>query len=695
MKGCLVQFVVHNYRCVLVFGVLMFMMGTCQTADKSYKATIPTSEIIVDEMRGEFNLDLQHLDSLLYQGKGRTLTDSVNIRIAQFWVYWNLFDSDKYDAILYNQLIPVFEQEKNRINMPEQYATFLHLKGNYLQTTLNFKQAYHDFAMARLIRRDLNIDCGEYEYARPISMLLFQQQRYDLSLGFFKRIAEEVDQCQVPHSIFHVKQGAINNVGIAFFRNGQPDSALYYHDLAMAYVQEHSDSIDTRLHQGVILGNRARALEAMGMYREAEEAFKASIELNWRPNADISHAVLMMTRLSGMLLGQKRFEEGKKWLDTAKPLISLTTRSEIYPIWNEAMWRYYDGIGARDSAYAYLRQHVHLSDSVNAVKGVMFEADIFDAYNRLEYDSMIGKMERDRLTNQAYLGAAIILVLTLSVVALLIYKNWISSRRHVAELEDLNTQITNQKISLQKLVDDLELLDEEKNRILWMVAHDLRNPIGAIASLSRLMLEEDADEKLRSECARQIHIASDSSMAMIKDILQVAGAKSLKPTGLELQETDICSLTRDTVDLFRFKASAKDVHLTCTKPERAVLLALDSGQIARALGNLIDNAIKFSTAGSTVYIEVQEKEDGARLVVRDEGIGIPETAREALFKIFSSARRNGTSGEQAFGLGLYITKRVVDAHGGNVWFESADGQGTVFYIDLLISAAAQGSAEFA
>jgi signal transduction histidine kinase len=102
----------------------------------------------------------------------------------------------------------------------------------------------------------------------------------------------------------------------------------------------------------------------------------------------------------------------------------------------------------------------------------------------------------------------------------------------------------------------------------------------------------------------------------------------------------------------------------------------------RVVSNLIGNAIKFSPTGASINVSMEQRAGGIRIAVKDEGIGIPPDMQEKIFDLFTEAKRPGTAGEQAFGLGLAISKQIVEAHGGRIWFESGTTKGTTFFVDL-------------
>ena len=102
------------------------------------------------------------------------------------------------------------------------------------------------------------------------------------------------------------------------------------------------------------------------------------------------------------------------------------------------------------------------------------------------------------------------------------------------------------------------------------------------------------------------------------------------------------------------------------------------------ISNLVANAIKFSPTGAIINVKMEHDANRVLIEVSDHGIGIPAELHDKIFDMFTEAKRPGTAGEQAFGLGLAISKQIVEAHGGKIWFESDPMKGTTFFVDLPV-----------
>jgi two-component system sensor histidine kinase VicK len=117
-------------------------------------------------------------------------------------------------------------------------------------------------------------------------------------------------------------------------------------------------------------------------------------------------------------------------------------------------------------------------------------------------------------------------------------------------------------------------------------------------------------------------------------------------------------------------------------PPQAVHANLHADIFGRVVDNLVSNALKFTPAGGCVTVGLRERPNGVLLSMRDTGIGIPAALQAALFEKFSLAARAGVAGEPSTGLGLFITKQIVQLHRGKLWVESEEGVGTCFYVEL-------------
>jgi len=251
------------------------------------------------------------------------------------------------------------------------------------------------------------------------------------------------------------------------------------------------------------------------------------------------------------------------------------------------------------------------------------------------------------------------------------------------ELSRVNNEFANLQREMAKKNAELAKLNELKNRLLGVAAHDLRSPLGVILSYAEF-LESDAaqtmDEQQR-EFVTTIRQTSEFMLHMVTDLLDVAAIDGGQLT-LDRQPTDVIELTRRNVKLNGVLSARKAIAIEFEAPAAMPEIAFDRGKIEQVLNNLIGNAVKFSHAGRAVHVSITAADGVVTLAVRDQGQGIPEADLPKLFKPFSKTSVRSTAGEQSTGLGLSIVRNIVEGHGGRIWVESEVGRGSTFSFTL-------------
>ncbi len=232
----------------------------------------------------------------------------------------------------------------------------------------------------------------------------------------------------------------------------------------------------------------------------------------------------------------------------------------------------------------------------------------------------------------------------------------------------------------------LKRLYDAQETILHLATHDLRGPIAHIELLTDLLRLEVTSRAGEGppppEMVHYLGLIQKScahAQALLQDVLYVG---DLDQNGLQKSQTDLTTYLTAQLNLHRLVAQEKGISLTLDLSPDAREVSLNPEKFGRVLDNLIHNALKFTPTGGTVTLGARQHADKVRLTVQDTGIGIPGKLHSNLFDKFNPSRRAGLQGEITTGLGLFIAKQIVELHGGFIWLESRENEGTTFFIEL-------------
>jgi signal transduction histidine kinase len=223
----------------------------------------------------------------------------------------------------------------------------------------------------------------------------------------------------------------------------------------------------------------------------------------------------------------------------------------------------------------------------------------------------------------------------------------------------------------------LQRINEAKREFMSTISHELRTPLTPIRTFVDI-LRKNGEENMTPRQKEHISVIRRNVewlKILIDDMLEVsrveAGRVDLRP-----EDTDLCELARDMARSFEPLLESTGHDLKLVLPHTPVMVYADGGRLSQVLGNLLTNAVKYSPRGSAVRVIVRRVSDGVRLYIRDEGAGIPAGQRSRLFQMFERADTPASRAAPGTGIGLYVSKRLIEAHGGTISLHSVEGKYT-------------------
>lgn len=231
----------------------------------------------------------------------------------------------------------------------------------------------------------------------------------------------------------------------------------------------------------------------------------------------------------------------------------------------------------------------------------------------------------------------------------------------------------------------LKELDESKDEFISMASHQLRTPLTTVKGYISMLLDGDVG-KVTPEQRKLLEEAFSSSQRMvylIGDFLNVSRLQTGK-FELETHAVDMATIVQQEVDQMQESARSRDITIVYERPENIPQMSIDENKIRQVIMNFLDNALYYSHPNSTIEVQLARHSDRVSLRVKDHGIGVPQSERHRLFAKFyraSNAKRQRPDGT---GIGLFMARKVVAAHGGSIIFESQEGKGSTFGFRLPV-----------
>lgn len=231
----------------------------------------------------------------------------------------------------------------------------------------------------------------------------------------------------------------------------------------------------------------------------------------------------------------------------------------------------------------------------------------------------------------------------------------------------------------------LQRLDAAKDEFISMASHQLRTPLTSVKGYISMVLEGDVGEisDMQHKLLEEAFISSERMVHLINDFLNVSRLQTGKFM-IERRPVDLAKITRQEVDALQTIAKAHDLKLKFKAGPRIPVLYIDESKIRQVIMNFIDNAIYYSREFTTILIELTVEAGDVVLTVHDTGIGVPEAEQAHLFTKFFRATNARKQRPDGTGVGLFLAKKVVVAHGGHILFTSVEGEGSSFGFRLPI-----------
>jgi len=585
-----------------------------------------------------------------------------------------------YNVIIQNNLEKKYQKE---------FISLLFLRGNILINRKKYDDAYINYYQAQQILDRANMGCELADYYAQLALIYYHQGKFYHASLLFKKSIENGKKCPESFASFALTQGSLDNAGLSFLRLKMLDSAMRYFQKAKTFVNQKSaqyasNKVFVAESKGVILQNIGDTYYELFDFPQAESYYLQSISSSKADYQLNPIAMQSEIRLARLYVETAKLNEANEHLKIAAFMLrnnklspSMINQAEFF--WTRTKLDYFIGRKMMDSVQTLSRKYLMMQKEISAQEKIFLDADVTEKFYDLQKNYELDTLKKQNQLNKLYFLISVILLVAAAIILYLLLRYSMRSKSHNKKLKDLNRQITEQNLNLQNALDILEQSQIRHQEMQNVVMHDLRSPITGIALLAEHLLTSDNltdDEKHMVELMKT---SSEDSLKFVNDLLNDGSA----PMELEKELVELDKLLNYCVNLLKYKASEKNQKIIFSS--QPVQFMLNREKIYRVLSNIITNAIKFSPPETEIKVNLKAIEDRSVITIEDHGIGIPDDMKKNIFNLQENVKREGTSGEKSYGIGLITSRKIVEAHAGKLWFESTVNKGSTFFIELPLS----------
>lgn len=677
-----------NLFCAIMCFFVVIVTG-CDQKPNNNSSPAGFKKILDSASQIYFNKDhvkgLRIIDSAASKYKNISVADRFEVYRLHCDYFVNIAGNNDKGLLYADSLLMVLDNSGHPEAYPKLYGIAYFSLGDVAFNKQKYIEAYQYYYKGKVTGRNNLDNCTLGDYSYRLGMVMYKQEHFGLAADYFNQSFIESKSCDENFATFYRRQELLDNAALSYYKAGITDSAGIYYNKTLNFIDTEGAKYPEKkgmieVAKGVVYGNQAQLFTIQKDYEKAANLLKKSFAINLKKDNDNRDAELSELKLAHIYVEQNAADSLYLLLQNIRRQLDTVKNPDAEVDWSHLMANYYQSKSNLKEALLYFNKYAQLKDSSDVAKHKLLEIDASQQFKDFENQSTINKLKTDNGMQHIYLTVAIICGAMALIIVLLVYTNWKKTKNNVLALSDLNKKIHEQNESLQRAFLNLELNDKEKDKILRAVAHDLRNPIAGIGSLTALLLSEVDVDGEQKDLLELIKLATNNSLELIREILEATGTIGEKITKKEMVEINL--LVSNSIDLLRFKAAEKNQRIVFEALDTPEELYISREKIWRVMSNLISNAIKFSPRGAEILVKVGHRDDNILISVKDHGIGIPAEMKQTVFNMFTEAKRPGTIGEPSFGLGLSISKQIVESHGGEIWFDSVPGKGTTFYVLL-------------
>jgi signal transduction histidine kinase len=557
-----------------------------------------------------------------------SVNDSARIATSYNNVAHDYYDLGDYDEA-YHYFIQSYRIASS-IGDSLTMAISMHNVGRVYKELRQYDRAHEYLNLSREMSRKIGDKEGEPYSLSEIGEVLLRQEKYDSALETLQKTLRMSRQYRLrvlmPKTMINIAQIHLKKNDVA--------TALAYYDTAYQQYDQSNDKF------GIAEVNLGRGLAYLTQkkYDDAMRLIQSSLNDAKSLNANI---------------------------------LELQCFYHLSSLWEKR--------GDYKKAFEYFKQYAEVEDTLFSqdvqskllADQLRFETEAKDF--QIAALSRQQRRQKDEIKKQEFVRNILVVVMALSAILLItVYRSGQRRRK-------INTLLLQHQEEMEKRSEELEKLNQVKDKFFSIISHDLRSPINALAGLLDLLDKGAISSKELPEHIKELRTRFHHTRTLLNNLLDWT---LLQMDKLNLQATriDVNKLVEENIQLLG-PMHSKDIIIKNEIP-RPCLAFADSNTINLVIRNLITNAVKFTNDGGEVLIRGTEGQREWEISVQDNGIGIKPEILRILFDKTAPYTTRGTANEKGTGLGLILCKEFVEKNGGRIWVESTEGKGSTFYFTI-------------
>ncbi len=585
--------------------------------------------------------------------------------------YYAVIQKDYQKATIYidSMLLMLSHFPEEHIH---DYSSTLIIRGYVLFNSNNFIEAYKAYYEGKQFAVKHSDSCSFAALSNGLGLVLFAQQKYLEAKDYFSSASKEAKYCEHKDFVrsFELRQGYMNNIALCYERANMTDSAIIYYQRVLDFINS-SESLNSHEHRSkkiaiaVVNGNLGSSYMKLGDYSRAEQLLKSSIATNYKKGYDKRDAQFSMIKLAQLYLETGQYEKAKEYINIARAALDSLAYDKAELRWKKLSWQYYEKLKNIDSAYKHYQAYIDYKDSFDSARKDLEGTDFSETFESLSQRYEIDILKKDNRLKNLYLISALIVGLMTLLVIYFILKNNRTTKKNLKELTELNEEITS--------------LNLFKDKVLAILAHDIRGPLASLTGVVSVEDDHASPELIKAaklKLKKQLLVVND----LLDNMLHWASFSFKKGEEHTKEIISIKNCIQKNIDILKSIADEKSI-LILNNITEDIYTEANHEQLKIIFRNILANAIKFTPADGNIIIDAERKEEDIYINITDNGVGMNKEQIEKLFgNTYNSSY--GTQGEKGIGLGLLITKEYLEKNEGSIRVQSIEGKGTKVIVRL-------------